>query len=80
MLPTKDYLKWDGVPFEDERVRSNGRGKENRIPDRKVVPGWTAKRCQAWTAKWCHFSRQVDRKVVPYPTQGMDRKVVPYLG
>ena len=54
MLPTKDYLKWDGIPFEDERgaVKRARKRKQNPGPqsgarvDRKAVPG-------------------LDRKVVP---------------
>ena len=55
MLPTKDYLKWDGVPFEDERgAVKRGRGKENRnFPGdgKQASEAWRRSRCAALEAR-----------------------------
>jgi hypothetical protein len=39
MLPTKEYLKWNGTKFQDDRGAVL-RTRKNRIPARTVGPGW----------------------------------------
>ena len=76
--PTRDFLRWDGVPFHEQK--SPKHYISNKIPDHPFRPVWTTRPVHPWTTRpvhpWTtrpvHHLDQLDHPSRPYSRMSLD--------